>query len=152
MELIRVKVESQGLKKYLRTCKMLADQLGEIGRSLDDEKPITYVLTGLPREYKSFITSLSPDGNPLSFGILKNKLIHQEQRLRQYYPEPPAAPGTTLQVQSQPANGSRGNHNGGNREGCSNKGGGRGAHRSNNSGCDHGQPQWQNNAGYSSGC
>ncbi|OWM83509.1 hypothetical protein CDL15_Pgr012990 [Punica granatum] len=119
VELTRMKLEDQGVEKYLHNCKLLADQLKEIGKPIDDEDLITFAIAGLPREYEYFITANANDPSPISFDVFRNKLLFHESRVRKFFPAPSPAATTALQVsmQSEGRGGGCGQHQNNNRGG-----------------------------------
>ncbi|OWM91222.1 hypothetical protein CDL15_Pgr000166 [Punica granatum] len=75
VELTRMKLDDQGVKKYLHNYKLLIDQLKEISKPIDDEDLITFAIASLPREYESFIIANANDPSPISFDVFRNKLL-----------------------------------------------------------------------------
>jgi DNA-directed RNA polymerase specialized sigma subunit len=50
---------AKGCPDYLLTTKSLADQLAAIGKSVDDEDLISYIVGGLISSYQNFITTFN---------------------------------------------------------------------------------------------
>jgi len=74
---------SQRCLDYLLTAKSLADQLAAVGKGVDDEDLISYVIGGLNPSYHPFITTLSfiTRDNPISFDAFQMELLNYEQLL-----------------------------------------------------------------------
>jgi hypothetical protein len=74
---------SQSCSDYLLKAKSLADQLSAIGKGVDDEDLISYVVGGLTSSYHPFITTLSfiTRTTPISFDDFQTELLNYEQLL-----------------------------------------------------------------------
>jgi hypothetical protein len=74
---------SQKLLRFLLTAKGLADQLAAVGKGVDDEDLISYVVGGLNSSYHPFITTLSfaTRDTPISFDSFQTELLNHEQLL-----------------------------------------------------------------------
>jgi hypothetical protein len=61
----------------------LADQLAAIGKGVEDEDLISYVVGGLSPSYHPFITTLSfvTQDSPISFDAFQLELLNYEQLL-----------------------------------------------------------------------
>jgi hypothetical protein len=70
---------------FLRAAKVWADQLASVGRPIDDEDLISYIISGLNATFNSFITSyifITRD-NPLTFEEFRDELLNHEMLLNQ---------------------------------------------------------------------
>jgi hypothetical protein len=62
---------------YLRTAKSWVDTLADIGKSMDDDDLISFIINGLNHTNNSFITSytLATRANPLSFTDFHDEVV-----------------------------------------------------------------------------
>ncbi|KAB5516654.1 hypothetical protein DKX38_027302 [Salix brachista] len=68
---------------YVQAAKSYANQLAAVGKSIDDDDLISYIIGGLNNEYTSFITSFSfaTRDHPLSFYDFQSELLSYETLL-----------------------------------------------------------------------
>ncbi|KAB5519935.1 hypothetical protein DKX38_024254 [Salix brachista] len=68
---------------YVQAAKSYANQLAAVGKSIDDDDLISYIIGGLNTEYTSFIPSFSfaTRDHPLSFYDFKSELLSYETLL-----------------------------------------------------------------------
>lgn len=71
--------------EYLWTAKVWANQLATVGRPIDDEDLISYIISGLSPIFNSFITSYTfiTRENPLNFEDFRDELLNHEMLLNQ---------------------------------------------------------------------
>jgi hypothetical protein len=84
-QLQNLKQGSMACSDYLRTAKVWADQLAAVGRPIDDEDLISYIIGGLSPIFNSFITSYTfiTRENPLNFEDFRDELLNHEMLLNQ---------------------------------------------------------------------
>lgn len=81
---------------YFSKVKNLADTLAAIGRPLEDEEIITYMLVGLDSKFEPLITSVTTRIDPFSLNDLFAHLLSYEMCMEHH--------NTSLQVSSFSAN------------------------------------------------
>jgi len=84
-QLQNLKQGSMTCSDFLRAAKVWADQLAAVGRPIDDEDLISYIISGLNPTFNSFITSyifITRD-NPLTFEEFRDELLNHEMLLNQ---------------------------------------------------------------------
>jgi DNA-directed RNA polymerase specialized sigma subunit len=79
---------SQGSKtctEYLQFAKSLADQLAAVGKTIDDDDLISYVIGGLNSSFNAFVTvvSFNTQIKPLTFDDFQNELLNHEMLINQ---------------------------------------------------------------------
>jgi hypothetical protein len=77
---------SQNISDYLLNAKSWVDQLAAVGKAIDDEDLISYVVGGLNSSYHPFITSLSfaTRDVPISFDAFQIELLNFEYLLESH--------------------------------------------------------------------
>jgi hypothetical protein len=86
-QLQNLKQGSMTCSEYLRAAKVWADQLAAVGRPIDDEDLISFIISGLNPIYNSFITSyiFVTRENPLSFEDFQDEILNHEMLLNQQH-------------------------------------------------------------------
>jgi hypothetical protein len=136
MQLATLKKHSLSAADYFNRVTGITDNLAAAGEPLREDEIIAYLLTGLPEEYDSLVTSVTTRAEPMSLSDVYTNLLSFEARLinRQ---EASAAPGS-LMANYASRGGRGGRHNGGRSGGRS---GGRGG------GCSGGRSGSNNDHG-----
>jgi hypothetical protein len=67
--------------EYISKMKLLADDMASVGKKLDDEDFISYILAGLDAEYNSVVSSIAGRVEPITFAELYSQLLAYENRL-----------------------------------------------------------------------
>jgi hypothetical protein len=70
--------------EYFRKMKRLADTLAAIGKRLEDEEFISYLLRGLPSDYDSLVTSITTRPDAYTISDVYAHLLSYEARQDQY--------------------------------------------------------------------
>jgi hypothetical protein len=65
MQLATLKKQDLSATDYFNRVKNLADNLTAIGAPLRDDEVVAYILTGLPEEYDSLVTSVTTQAEPM---------------------------------------------------------------------------------------
>lgn len=122
------------ISEYFAKMKGLADDMASAGRKLEDEELVSYILTGLDRDFDSVVSAVAARVEPISVGELYTQLTSFEQRM-----EMKNDGGYQSSANMASRGGGRGNGRGGNRGGGGRGGfgrgfikGGRGGGRGNN--------------------
>jgi hypothetical protein len=94
MQLTTLKKNDLSATDYFSRVKELTDNLAAAGEPLRDDEIIAYVLTGLPEEYDSLVTSITTRAEPMSLSAVYTNLLSFEVRLlqRQAASQPPSTP------------------------------------------------------------
>jgi hypothetical protein len=132
MQLTTLKKNDLSATDYFSRVKELTDNLAAAGEPLRDDEIIAYVLTGLPEEYDSLVTSITTRAEPMSLSDVYTNLLSFEVRLlqRQAASQPPSTP-----LVNYASRVGRGGRSGGRNSGrTGGRGGGRMTGRSNSSG------------------
>lgn len=69
------------ISEYFTKIKTLADEMAAAGRKLEDEEVVSYVLTGLDRDFDSVVSAIAARIEPISVSELLAQLISHEERL-----------------------------------------------------------------------
>lgn len=79
---------SQTCAQYLQTAKSWADQLVAVGKTIDDDDRISYVIGELYPSFNSFVTivSFNTRDEPLTFYDFQNELMNHEMLTNQRQP------------------------------------------------------------------
>jgi hypothetical protein len=67
--------------EYISKMKLLTDDMASVGKKLDDEDFISYILAGLDAEYNSVVSSIAGRVEPITFAELYSQLLAYENRL-----------------------------------------------------------------------
>ncbi|KAI4345931.1 hypothetical protein L6164_013016 [Bauhinia variegata] len=94
---------SQTISEYMQAIKACSDQLTSLGKPLDPEDLVNYVLHGLDRSYQPVIDAVNARDTPIKFEELHEKLINKELSL-QMAGSPSSIPATALTVQTKHSN------------------------------------------------
>jgi hypothetical protein len=62
---------------------MWSDQLAAVGKPLDDEDIINFIIGGLNPSFNTFVTSFSLTNRDLNFDDFQNELLNYEMMLQQ---------------------------------------------------------------------
>ena len=92
--------------------KALADEMVSAGRKIEDEELVSYILTGLDREYDPVVSAVAAHVEPISVGELYTQLTSFEQRM-----EMKNGGGGYQSSSNMASRGGRGNYRGGARGG-----------------------------------
>jgi hypothetical protein len=84
-QLQSIRQGSNTCSEYLQSAKVLADQLAAIGKPIEDDDLIHFVISGLNPTFNAFITtfSLLNRDNSLSFDDFQHDLLNHERLLNQ---------------------------------------------------------------------
>jgi hypothetical protein len=76
---------SKTCTEYLHDAKLLADQLAAVGKPVDEDDLISYIIGGLNASFNAFITtcSFTLDDSTMSFDDFQSKLLSHEMFLEQ---------------------------------------------------------------------
>jgi hypothetical protein len=69
------------MAEYILKMKILADDMASVGKKLDDEDFISYILTGLDIEYNLVVSSIAGRVEPINFAELYSELLAYKNRL-----------------------------------------------------------------------
>jgi hypothetical protein len=64
--------------EYFRKMKALGDDMAAVGRPLEDEELVQYIITGLDEEYTPLVSALCTRANPISVSELFSQLLNFE--------------------------------------------------------------------------
>lgn len=67
--------------EYYAKMKTLADEMASVGRRLEDDEMVSYILTGLNDDFDAVVLAVAARVEPISLGELYTQLISHEQRL-----------------------------------------------------------------------
>jgi hypothetical protein len=67
--------------EYFGKMKALGDEMKAVGRSLDDEELVEYIITGLDEEYTPLVSALCARVEPISISELFSQLLNFETRV-----------------------------------------------------------------------
>jgi hypothetical protein len=81
MQLATLKKHDLTANDYFNRDKTLADNLAAAGALLCDDEVIAYLLTGLPEEFDSLVTSVTTQAKPMSLGEVYTNLLSFDMRL-----------------------------------------------------------------------
>ncbi|WVZ49109.1 hypothetical protein U9M48_000490 [Paspalum notatum var. saurae] len=136
MQLATIQKSDLSAADYFRKVKRLADTLAAIGKPLQDEEFISYLLRGLPSDYDSLVTSITTRPDSYTVSDVYAHLLSFETRHEHY---------NTL-GQSSANNANRVAGRGGGSSGRNNRGRGRGS-AGRGQGGRSGRPPAKNNSG-----
>ncbi|KAI4297577.1 hypothetical protein L6164_037462 [Bauhinia variegata] len=97
---------TQPIAKYIQTIKACLDHLSTLGKPLDQEDLIDFVLQGLDSSYQSVIDAVNARDTPITLEGLHEKLINKELSLK-VTGSTPLLLATTMHVQAKPPNKNR---------------------------------------------
>jgi hypothetical protein len=80
MQLANIQKGELTVADYFRKVKRLADMLAAIGKRLEDEELISYLLGGLPSDYYSLVTSITTRHDAYSISDVYAHLLNYETR------------------------------------------------------------------------
>jgi hypothetical protein len=83
MQLATLKKQELLATDYFSRVKGITDNLAAAGEPLRDDEIIAYLLTGLPEEYDSLVTSVNTRVEPMSLNDIYTNLLSFEMRLIQ---------------------------------------------------------------------
>ncbi|KAL1209793.1 Retrovirus-related Pol polyprotein from transposon RE1 [Cardamine amara subsp. amara] len=69
---------TKSIDEYMRGARAKADQLALLGKALDHEDLIDYVIDGLPEEYKLVTDASNGRETPMKFVELHEKFLNRE--------------------------------------------------------------------------
>jgi len=72
---------ASSIAEYYGKMKGLADQMASAGRKLEDEKLVSFILTGLDADYDPVVTAVTAHVEPISVAELYAQLVSHEQRM-----------------------------------------------------------------------
>jgi hypothetical protein len=81
MALATTQKGSLTMAEYISKMKVLADDMASVGKKLDDEDFISYILAGLDVEYNSVVSSIAGRVEPITLDELYSQLLAYENRL-----------------------------------------------------------------------
>ncbi|KAI4346084.1 hypothetical protein L6164_013166 [Bauhinia variegata] len=84
----------------MQAIKACSDQLTSLGKPLDSEDLVDYVLHGLDGSYQPIIDAINVRDTPIKFEELHEKLINKELFLKMAG-SPSSIPTTTLTIQTK---------------------------------------------------
>jgi hypothetical protein len=67
------------ISKYVTKMKALADEMASIGKRLDDEELVSYILAGLDSEFDGVISAVSTRVEPITMSELYGQPLAHEQ-------------------------------------------------------------------------
>jgi len=73
--------EGATMKAYIRDVRQTADQLSEMGTTLERAAVVGFVLNGLPEEYRYLVVSLEAQVQTISYEDLTARLTDEEKRV-----------------------------------------------------------------------
>lgn len=72
---------NKSIDDYLQGLTMRFDQLAILGKTIDQEDQVEYVLEGLPEEYKSLVDAIEGRDIPPTMTELHERLLHHEAKI-----------------------------------------------------------------------
>lgn len=81
MALATTSIGSSTIGEYFSKMKGPADEMASAGRRLEDEKLISYILTGINMECNPVVSAMATRVEPISIGELYTQLVSFEQRM-----------------------------------------------------------------------
>lgn len=72
---------ASSISEFVSKMKALGDEMASAGRKLEDEELISYILTGLDREYDPVVTAVAARVEPITVNELYAQLVSFEQRM-----------------------------------------------------------------------
>lgn len=88
------KKDSKTIDEYLQGLTTRFDQIALLGKPLDHEDQIEYVIDGLPEDYKTVIDQIESRDTPPSLTEVHERLLNHEVKLQTVATEPVSAPIT----------------------------------------------------------
>jgi hypothetical protein len=80
MALSTTKKGDMSISKYVAKMKALADEMASVGKKLDDEDLVSYILAGLHSDFEPVISVVSARVEAITVGELYGQLLYHEQR------------------------------------------------------------------------
>jgi hypothetical protein len=125
MQLATLKKQDLPTLNYFQRVNNLIDSLAAAGAPLRDNEIVVYLLTGLPEEYDSLVTSITTHVEPMSLSEVYTNLLSFETRLISHQGAPIHAGHPVVNFSSCGGHGGRyggrggrnGGHNGGRNSG-----------------------------------
>jgi hypothetical protein len=72
---------NQFIAEYVGKLHALTDEMSTIGRPLDDDELVAYILTGLDADFNAFVSSLITKTKPISISELYAQLVTYENHM-----------------------------------------------------------------------
>jgi hypothetical protein len=69
------------IAEYFGKMKSLAEELASVGKKLDDEELVSYILAGLDEPFDSVVSGVALRVEPITVGVLFTQLVSDEQQL-----------------------------------------------------------------------
>ena len=85
---------SMSINEYFQGLTTRFDELSLLGKALNHEDPIEYILDGLPEEYKTIADQIDGRDTPPSLPEIHEKLLNQEAKLQTVSTQTNSAPVT----------------------------------------------------------
>lgn len=85
---------SKSINEYFQGLTTRFDEIALLGKALDHEDQIEFVLDGLPEEYKTIVDQIDGRETPPSLPEIHEKLLNQEAKLQSLATPPSSAPVT----------------------------------------------------------
>jgi hypothetical protein len=79
MALSTTKKGDMTTSKYVAKMKALTDEMASVGKRLDDEDLVSYILAGLDLDFDSVISAISTRVEPISVVEVYGQLLSHEQ-------------------------------------------------------------------------
>jgi len=105
--------------EYFTKIKSLADEMASVGRKLEDEEIVSYVLTGLGEDFDSVVAAVTARVESISVHELYAQLMSHEQHKEAR----DGGSNSSVNVATKGSRGGSGNHTSNNRGGRGNRGG-----------------------------
>jgi uncharacterized membrane protein YgcG len=81
MALATTQKASSTAAEYISKMKTLVDEMTSVGKKLDDEELVSYILARLDYEYNSLVSSMAARVKPVTLGEMYSQLLAFETRL-----------------------------------------------------------------------
>ena len=72
---------TSSISDYFGKMKHLADEMASAGKKLEDEELVSFILTGLDRDYDPVVTAVTARVEPITVTELYTQLVSHEQRI-----------------------------------------------------------------------
>jgi hypothetical protein len=82
MQLANIQKKDMSIAEYFRKVKSLADTLAVIGKRLEDDEVISYLLGGLGSEYESLVISLTTRNDVFTINDVYAHMLSHELRIQ----------------------------------------------------------------------
>lgn len=92
---------TKSINEYFQGLTTRFDELALLGKALDHEDQIEYILDGLPEEYKTMADQIDGRDTPPSLPEIHEKLLNQEAKLQTLSTQPSSAPITANYTNSR---------------------------------------------------